>query len=278
MRFIKSKLFLLILITIIALVVIGVSSQQGSKMNWVSNVLSVPLAPVQKLVSYASNSIDKGLSYFRDMDELKQENEKLKASIDKLEQDNRDLDSYRRENVELRQALNIKDQFAEYNDILGANIIAKEPGNWFQVFTIDRGTKDGLKNGYAVVTSGGLVGSVVNPGLVSSKVVSIIDIDSFVSVRINKTMELAVVKGDLSLKNQGLCRMEYISTDANIGVGDSVETSGQGGIYPKGILVGKVKEIRQTSSEMNRYAIIEPAVDFKRLDEVLILKKKADNE
>jgi len=113
--------------------------------------------------------------------------------------------------------------------------------------------------------------------LFTSKVISIIDEDSSISARLSKTSDLVVVKGDRKLKEQGLCIMNYIPADADVSAGDRVETSGVGGIYPKGILIGTVKEVRQRTNDLDRYAIIEPVVDFKRLEEVFILKPKTIN-
>jgi len=89
---------------------------------------------------------------------------------------------------------------------------------------------------------------------------------------------LVFVKGDLQLKNQGLCRLDNIFPDMDIAVGDTIETSGLGGIYPKGIIIGKVKEVRRKTNDLNRYAIIEPAVDFKRLEEVFVLESKNNKD
>lgn len=270
LNLLKNKLFLLIFFSLLLLVAIGVSSRNDSKVNKVDNVVSVVLAPIQNLFDTVGNWINSGSLYFKNIKAIKDENDTLKSKIDTLEKENRELGIYRQQNKELRDALNIKDQFKDYK-FFGANITAKDAGNWFDIFVIDRGNKDGIANNMAVITSKGLVGKVLNADALSSKVISIIDPDSSVSARITKSRELVVVKGDITLRDEGLCRMDYIPVDVDIEIGDTVETSGIGGIYPKGILIGKIKEIRKTNSEVNRYAIIEPTVDFKRLEEVFVL-------
>ncbi|MFZ5990083.1 MAG: rod shape-determining protein MreC [Bacillota bacterium] len=273
LRLIKSKLFILLAVTVAILVIMGLSSKQDSKINYAGNVFSVVLSPFQEFINYLGGQIDGASGYLKDTKVLREENETLKAQIDKLEKEIKDLSDYREKNKELREALNIKDQFSDF-DFLGANIIGKDMGNWFNVFTIDRGVQDGIGNNFAVITSKGLVGRVIGTDLISSKVISIIDEGSTVSARISKTRDLVVVKGDLKLKDEGLCRLDYIPPDVDVSVGDKIETSGLGGIYPKGIIIGEIKEVRRRSSELNRYAIIKPAVDFKRLEEVLILVSK----
>ena len=121
------------------------------------------------------------------------------------------------------------------------------------------------------------VGNISQTLPFTSKVLSIIDVDSTVSAIVSKSMDFVLVKGDLNLKNQGLCRMDILSTTLNLDVGDTVETSGIGGIFPRGLLIGKVKQVIQTNNELTRYAIIEPAVDFQRLQAVIVLKSKIKN-
>ena len=173
----------------------------------------------------------------------------------------------------LLEALNIKNQLKEF-DYISTNIIAKDPGNWFNIFTIDKGSTNAVNNNSVVVASKGLVGRVMVSGPFSAKVISIIDIDSSVSARLTKNRGLVDVKGDITLRDQGLCKMYNIDPGVDIAVGDSVETSGVGGIFPKGIKIGEIKEIRQVNNELDRYAIIEPAVDFNRLEDVFVLKSK----
>lgn len=276
LRIFKNKLFLLILFTMIIFIVMGVSSKQESKANWFGNAINITFSPLQKFFSFSGQKIDASLSFFKDISAVKKENQELKARIDQLEKDTKDLEEYKKKNKDLRDALNLKDQFHDY-EFIGANIIAKDPGNWFNIFTIDIGRKDGIVNNCPVITSRGLVGSVYNSGVLSSKVITIIDMDSTVSARISKSREMVRVKGDITLKDEGLCRMDYISPEADVAVGDTIETSGMGGIFPKGIVIGKVKEVRQTNNELSRYAIIEPVVDFKRLEEVFVLKSKSNN-
>jgi rod shape-determining protein MreC len=264
------------LVTIAIFFTIGLSAKPDSNANWVSHIINATVSPLQKIFSFSGQKVSGSLSFFKDVKAVQKENEELKARIDQLEKENAQLQEYKVKNEELKSALNLKDQFNEY-DFVGANIIAKDPGNWFNVFTIDIGKNNGIGNNFPVVTGKGLVGSVYSTGLISSKVVSIIDIDSTVSARISKSREVVRVKGDITLKEQGLCRMDYISPEVDVEVGDTIETSGLGGIFPKGIIIGKVKEIRQTNNELNRYAVIEPAVDFKRLEEVFVLKSKTGN-
>ena len=274
LRLFKNKVFLLILVTLLIFVFMGITASQDSKANWISNIVSVPLTPVQRFSSFAGQKIDAGLSFFKNIQTTKQENENLKIRINELEKENRELIGFRDKIGSLREALNLKDKFDDY-DIIGGNVIAKDAGNWFNVFKIDIGQKDGIQSDFPVVTATkGLVGRVMVSDATSSKVISIIDQDSVVSGWITKSGGHVIVRGDLSLKDKGLCRADYIPPDVDVEVGDVIETLGLGEVYPKGIVIGKVLEIRKTNSELNRYAIIQPVVDFKRLEEVFVLKNR----
>ena len=278
LRLFKSKWFIVSLVTIALLVVIGVSANKSSKLNWLSNILSVPLKPVQGFFTSAGREIEDFFAYFQDIDVLREENEALKAEVEELRRQNREYSELKAKNDELRRALNLKAEFADYT-ITGANIIAVEPGNWFSVFKVDVGEQDGIRADFPVVTgSRGLVGRVVDTDKSTSNIQTIIDEESAVSGWIAKPGGgHAIVKGDLELKEEGLCKLIYIPIEVDIEVGDIVETSGVGGIYPKGIEIGKVIEVRKTNSELGRYAIIQPTADFRRLEEVFILKSEKND-
>ncbi|MDQ2086276.1 rod shape-determining protein MreC [Herbivorax sp. ANBcel31] len=272
-RLFKKKSFLLLLFTVIILIVIGITSRPNSRFNYLGSAFNFVISPFQQFASYTGDKVGGVTNYFGDVETLKEENDELKKRVIQLEDEVRELEAFRKKNEELREALNIKDQFSDF-EFYGANVIAKDIGNWFNVFTINVGINDGIKENDTVITQNALVGRVMTTDIMSSKVISIIDVDSTVSARIVRTRDLVVVKGDLSLKDDGLCRIEYIEPHVDISVGDTIETSGLGGIYPRGIVIGEVKEVRQVNNQLNRYAIIEPTVDLKRIEEVYVLNRK----
>ncbi len=279
LRLFRSKWFIVSLVTIVLIVVMGVSANKSSKLNWLNNIISVPLTPVQSFFSSVGQKVEDSLSFFKDMEAVKKENEELRAEVAELQKHSREYSVLKSKNEELRQALSLKEQFGDYT-VLGANIIAIDPGNWFNVFTVDIGSRDGVQADYPVVTNAkGLVGRVLSSDISSSKVLTIIDEESAVSGWISKAGGgHAVVRGDLTLKEKGLCKMDYIPLEVDVEVGDVIETSGVGGVYPKGIVIGEVIEVRKANSELDRYAIIQPLADFKRLEEVYVLKSNEIQE
>lgn len=272
-RFFTNKIFFLVLIAILLLTLAAVSHNEKSKANVISNIVSVPAAPIQRAVTFVTGKINSFFGYFEDVQAVKAENAELQKKISELEQKILNIDKLTKENLELRDAFQFKNKYEAY-DFIGSSIIAKDPGNWFDVFTINRGGKDGLIADSPVITAYGLVGRISKTDLISSRVVSIIDMDSNVSARISKSRDIIVVRGDVDLRSHGQCRADYIPPDADVMPGDTVETSGIGGIYPQGIIIGKVVRVLKNEGQYDSYAIIEPVVDFKRLEDVLVMKMK----
>jgi rod shape-determining protein MreC len=270
----KNKAFIITAVTVLLVIIMGVSSTFSSVLSNIGNILDVPLKPVQSLLSYLGQKFDALVSFFRDTTTIRLENERLKKEISELEEENRRLKAYEEKNRELREALNLKERFADYR-LVGANVIAKDPGNWFVIFKIDVGRKDGVMLNDPVLSyENGLVGRIMHVNYTSSKVLAIIDEDSVVDGWISSGRGKGgsvIVRGDLQLRDDGLCIMDYITPDIEVQVGDEVATSGLGGVYPKGIIIGTVKEVINPGDDFKRRAIIEPLVNFKNMQEVFVL-------
>lgn len=272
MNFLRMRVFVMVL-TFVLVITTYVTATRLGVPSYLSEPVAVVLVPFKGMFSYVDAKIKDTMIYFNDIKRLQQENEELKATLEQMQRDSRELEEYRQRITELQNALGIKDRFVSY-DIHGANIIGKGSGNWFETFTIDIGTRDGVTVNSPVITGRGLVGRVSNTDLFTSTVISILDHDSTVSSRVTKTREVVLVKGDVLLKNRGFARLDYIPEDVDISRGDLIETSGYGGIFPKGIIVGRVGDMYRGETGFTQYAQIEPVVDFKKLEEVFVLTPK----
>ena len=204
--------------------------------------------------------------------ELLEENEKLREEVAALQADNQRLALYETENETLSGLLRIAQKYPQYASF-GATIIAKNPGVFYDVFTIDSGSMDGIEANMVLVAPEGLVGKVLESGATYAKGQSILDSRSSVPAMSLRTGDLGVVKGDYTLMNNGLCMMEYIDAEAEIAVGDEIVTSHLSDIYPPGLTIGKVREIQSDANGLTKYAVIEPAVDLKHLDTLLVIDK-----
>lgn len=261
---------ILICATAVLIITMALSTVDSLKPNIVSNAVNVIISPMQKIISGGMNSAKNFFSFVFHMEDYQNENEELKKQVALLEKEIRETEELKKENSRLRSMLDMKSRTVEYTTE-AAEIIAKDSGNWFNSFTVDKGTADGVELYDPVITHDGLVGYVSEAGSTYSKVTAIIDSTASVAATVKRTADSAVVEGDLKLQEQGRCRMVYVDKASVITVGDDLETSGLGGIYPKGIYIGRVLEITNDSAELSQQAIIETAVDFDSLSEVLII-------
>lgn len=277
MKYFKSRSLIVIIITLVLIVCIGLTMNPLSNVNWIGNLISVPFTSVEKLFSYAGQKVEEGVGLFNDVEKLRYENKELQETIDKLNNERTEYLRLKSENENLKNVLKIKDHLAGF-EFVGSNVIARDTGNLFNVFLIDKGKANGIAYNMPVITSKGLVGKVSSSQPFSSKIISIIEDGSAVSAIVSKSGDYVIVKGDLKLAKEGLCKLEYIPSDLDLEQGDVIETSGIGGIYPKGIIIGTVKEVRAGESDLDKYAIVQPLVDLKRLSQVVVLKKSMTNE
>ena len=268
---IKGRFWSIFGVIIIAVIIIAVISGNTTGGNFISDTVGVVVSPFQGAFSWAIGNIGGGFQYLGDLGGLHKENTTLKDRVSQLESEQRTLDSFAMENERLRALLELKERQKEF-DTIGAEIIGRNASNYSDVFTIDKGSLSGIRQNAAVLSSDGLVGYVLEVGTTWAKVLTILDANSSVGVLMPRTGEQSLIQGIGEPYQDFYCRMTYLPADANIMVGDSVETSGLGEIYPKGIYVGKIKEITKDSNGLSKGAIVESATNFARLHEVLVVK------
>ena len=214
---------------------------------------------------------------FDTLQQVRKENEKLQAKVDDLITENNNLQEEKYELERLQALYKLDQNYAEYEKT-GAHVIGNDSGNWFSTFTIDKGSNDGIKEDMNVIAGSGLVGIVIKVGPTWSTVRSIIDDSSNVSAMSLSTRDKCMVRGDLSLINDGKIRFEQMENNDNkVQVGDQIVTSHISPKYLQGILIGYISEITVDSNNLTRSGYITPVVDFKNLQEVLVITTtKAD--
>ena len=257
-----------IIITILILILIVIFSNSDSNLSFFENVASNLVMPIQNGMTYLKNKISGNNTFFTDINNLKQENEELKKKNSELEQSLRELENIKTQNETLKEYLNLTEKYGEYKTIPGY-VINKDISNYSKTVVINVGSDDGIKENMTVIADQGLVGHVISVTSDTAKVRTIIDTSSSVSCLLSTTDESIVCKG--TLEEESALKAMYIPDDDGIIQGDSVETSGLGGIYPKGIHVGSIKRVVNTQNATDRYAIVETAVDFDKLDTVLVI-------
>ncbi len=211
------------------------------------------------------------------INELTKENEDLKKRVDELTIRINDLQRDKYELAELRSLFLLDEQYSDYNTV-GARVIGKETGNWFSSFIIDKGSNDGITTDMNVMAGSGLVGIVTSVGPNWANVRSIIDDASNLSGMVMSTSDTLIVSGDLELMNDGYIRFsQLIDEDDMVVKGDQVVTSSISDKYLAGISVGYISEIEKDSNNLTKSGYITPAVDFKRLNTVLVVTDLKEN-
>ena len=260
-----------VIITIIILIFIVIFSNGEANSSFFENIASNLVMPIQNGLTYLKNQISGNSTFFTDINNLKQENENLKKANSELEQSLRELENIKTENETLKEYLSLTEKYGEYKTIPGY-VINKDISNYSKTIVINIGKNDGVEEEMTVIADKGLVGHVISVTDKTAKVQTIIDTASSVSCSMSTTNDSIVCKG--TLDDKSLLRAMYIPTEANIIQGDSIETSGLGGIYPKGIHIGTVKKVTNTQNMTDRYALVETAVDFDKLGTVLVINNK----
>ena len=237
--------FLGVFVTIVILVLIVIfSNNNNGEASFFENIANKVVVPIQNGLTFLKNKVNGNDTFFADINNLKQQNDELQQKNSQLEQELREMENIKTENETLKEYLNLSEKYGEYKTITG--------------YVVNRDISDE-----------GLVGHVISVTDSTAKVQTIIDTASSVSAIMSTTNDSIVCKGNLDSDTE--LKAMYIPTDANIIQGDSVETSGIGGVYPKGIHIGTVKRVISTQNITDRYASVETAIDFDKLTTVLVI-------
>lgn len=261
-----------IIITIVILVVLVILSNMNlEKLSYVENAFSSIVMPIQNGLTYLKNKLSGNNTFFADINKLKEENEDLRTKNTELEKNLREFEIVKSENATLKEYLALTEQYPAYTT-KAAYIINKDISNYSSIFVINVGEKDGIKPNMTVISEKGLVGYILSTTDHTAKVQTILDTASTVSATLSTSRETLICKG--TLEDKSVLKATYIPTQANLVQGDKLETSGMGGIYPKGIIIGTIKSIQNTKNIVDRYALITPAVDFNTVETVLVITKQ----
>lgn len=266
----KNK-YLLAGLSIFCAALIVVSFLDNDIVSPVKQVSGFLITPIQKGINGFGSWLSGLTDNFDDAVTLRAENEELQARVDSLTEENSRLIQDREELLRLRELFDLDAQYDEYEKV-GARIIARESGNWFQLFTIDKGSSDGIEKDMNVISGGGLVGIVTEVGPNWATVRSIIDDNSNVSAMISTTSDQCIIAGDLRLIDEGsLNLVKLTDADNKVHVGDKVVTSYISEKYLPGILIGYISELNNDANNLTKSGYITPVVDFRHLQEVLVI-------
>ncbi|MBP3218526.1 MAG: rod shape-determining protein MreC [Lachnospiraceae bacterium] len=266
--------YLLLLVTVLCLGMILISYATNlfaGPLNLISNYLIVPF---QDGVSAVGTWMVSETEMMKQISELLDENERLKAQNEELIAENTRIQQDKYELDELRALYQLDQAYAEYEKT-GARVIARDAGNWYHSFIIDKGTEDGIATDMNVIAGSGLVGRITSVGPDWARVESIIDDGSNVTANVLSTSDQLIVSGDLTLYEKGLIRFSRLTdSQEKVSVGDKVVTSNISDKYLPGILIGYISEINKDANRLTSSGTLTPAVSFDRLNNVLVILER----
>ncbi len=269
----RTTLFVLTIICVIAIVF---TAADLIPISPVKEAAAVVVVPFQKGINYIGSWFNDLFDEFKSSQELNERIDELEAEIAALEEENLALSRGQQELERLRALYDTDTSYTQY-DKIAANVISKDPGNWYSSFIIDKGSNDGIEVDMNVLAAGGLVGLVTEVGSNWASVRSIIDDSSSVSAMTVTTEDTCVVNGDLTLIDEGLLYFDQMNTDEIIVEGEQIVTSHISDKYLPGILIGNIQEINVDSNNLTKTGYILPAVDFSSIQEVLVITELKQN-
>ena len=264
--------YILLLLTVICIMLLFAGYVTGYSGEPVRTICNYVFVPMQKGLDYVGESISISNDDTKTKEQLIAENEKKKKKIDELSTQLTNTRLQQSELDTLRELYDLDQNYADYKTT-GAHVIAKGTSNWFNTFTIDKGSKDGIKADMNVIAGSGLVGIVTEVGKNYAVVRSIIDDNSNVSGMMLSTNDNCIVSGNLkSMTESNMILFSNLEdVDHKVSTGESVITSNISDKYLPGLLIGYVTEVTDDNNNLTKSGKITPVVDFKHLQDVLVI-------
>ncbi len=267
---IPSK-YLLLIMTVVCVLFMAITFFTDFFAAPLSNFAGAVVVPFQSGISRVGGWISNRSDELKTLKDVLAENERLQSQVDALTIENNSLQQDKYELNNLRQLYKLDKEYEEFEKV-GARVVAKESGNWFHTFVIDKGSNDGIMVDMNVMAGSGLVGRVTEVGSDWSKVISIIDDNSNVSATVLSTADSCMVQGNLETMNRGVITFSKLINGENaVKEGDKVVTSHISTKYLPGILIGYISSITSDANNLTSSGYLTPAVDFAHLEEVLVI-------
>lgn len=243
----------------------------SSTSSLLENIAGVLTSPFRAAAAAVSDWAADKRQYYEDVTALKEENAALKKEIAELRAQQREAQAAIDENALFRELFRLQEKRSDFQ-FASAFVLAHSEDSWTSSLTLSCGTDRDIAVGDCVVSAEGyLVGIVSEVGLNWATVLTIIDTDTELGARIFRTGEIAIAEGDFSLMSKGRLKLSYLSGETEILTGDQIVTSGLGGYYPSGLVIGTVESVQTEDDGLARYAVLTPLADLDALTEVFVI-------
>lgn len=267
-----KKVILILLLILFPILVLSTVKRQSGDLPWYEYLFLKATSPINYAMSSTYKNIRSTFQEYIFIVGAKKENERLKEENKILKEKIAFFQESENENVRFRKLLEFKEKMS--SQMLPAEVIATAPISTFQTIKINKGRSDGINRGMSVVTPEGVVGQVVNAISGYSDVLLLSDPSSAIDVMIQRTRVRGVLEGIGGFR----ASLKYLRRTEDVQVGDSIISSGLGGVFPKGILLGKVAKVSKAKYGMTQDVLVSPSIDFLRLEEVFVVKKISGEE
>ena len=268
--FFRSRQFKIIVAIFSAIVVLSATfGFIGFRISPQANIAGTIAAPFQSIAITIKNVVGDFISAYNDGNELLMENEELKTEINELREQLADYNTATEQNAFYEKYLGIKEKNPDFI-FTAATLISRDSDDPYSGFVINRGTLDGIHNYDPVITDAGLVGYIVEAGLTTAKVETILNPDLTIGALDNRTTDSGILSGSIQLADDGLCRFYNLARSCTVAIGDYVVTSGEG-IFPDGLLIGTIEEIGSDKYNTSIYANVKPFADIQELRNVMVI-------
>ncbi|MED3549153.1 rod shape-determining protein MreC [Cytobacillus praedii] len=272
--FLNKRLIILLVSIIILVALIGFSLSGRSKLSWPEQFIKDTTGWVQTAVSRPTHYVANFFENLKDLQNTYTENKELKSRLDELARLESEVQKLKKDNTELQEILDIKDSLSAFEP-KQATVIGRNPDKWTELLIINKGSRDGIEQNMAVITAKGLIGKVKNsqPFTSTVQLLSSMDPTNRISAEIQADGEsiFGFIEGYDDEK--GLLMMKRIPSDAKVKKGQTVISSGKGGVFPKGLLIGKVVEVAPAEYGLTQTAYIEPGANFDDIEHVMVAKR-----
>ncbi|MCI2058143.1 MAG: rod shape-determining protein MreC [Oscillibacter sp.] len=267
----RHGLWVLFAAAVIA-VAMAVLSYFSNTSSPLANLTGVVASPFRTAYTAVSDWIGDKWAYYQDYQELKKENKALKKKIAEMESQVRQGQTASDENDRLHKLLNLQEKRPEFRYETAA-VTERSSSNWTSSLTLNKGTSQDVKVNDCVITEEGyLVGIVTRVGLNWCTVLTVLDTDASLGAQVFRTSDIGVAQGDFNLMPQGKLKLSYLPAKSSLLNGDLVVTSGLGGYYPSGLVIGSVDAVQLDDAGATEYATLTPEADLANLSEVFIIK------
>ena len=268
----KTAPRLLAAVLVIALLAVAATSLMRGRAGLITDLEGRLRRPFQQGAETIASWLEGLYGSVYDYDQLKAENETLREQLAEAQAEARAGQEALEENERLRQLLSFSQRHTDY-DLESAKVVSYSASNWSALITISKGDESGIEVGDSVITeSGSLVGQVIEVGSGWSTVRTIIDVDMNVGGYVSNSGATGMVVGEYTLMQEGHVKLSYLAEGVSLFEGDTVLTSGKGGAFPSGLVIGSVAEVRSDAGGQETYGVIQPACDLANMVQVFIIK------